>query len=112
MNTTMTKINQSKLTKDLTSLEDGTSVQDTFRLANARNKALRGQRSRSNTWSWLVLGSSCAALAIIMLTPLSMETSPYVDTTLAINGPEQFAAADQDEGLTFYYWLDVYDAYE
>jgi len=86
MNTTMTKINQSKLTKDLTSLEDGTSVQDTFRLANARNKALRGQRSRSNTWSWLVLGSSCAALAIIMLTPLSMETSPYVDTTLAING--------------------------
>ncbi len=112
MDTTMTNINQEKLTEDLLSLEDDTSVKDTFQLAIARNKALRGQRSRSNTWSWIVLGSSCAALAIIMLTPLSMETSPYVDTTLAISEPEQFAtiaSIDTDEDPGFYYWLDIYE---
>ncbi|MDE0747692.1 MAG: hypothetical protein OSB23_07910 [Porticoccaceae bacterium] len=111
----MTNINQNKLTEDFTYLEDSTSVKDTFRLANARNKALRGQRSSSNTWSWLVLGSSCAALAIIMLTPLSIETYPLTDTTLAINQPETFAtlaSIEQDENLAFYYWLDIYDEYE
>jgi hypothetical protein len=111
----MTNINQNKLTKDFTYLEDNTSMKDTFRLANARNKALRGRRSRLNTWSWLVLGSSCAVLAIIMLTPLNMETYPLTDTTLAINQPETFAAIariDQDESLAFYYWLDIYDEYE
>jgi len=108
----MTKINQSKLAEDLAFLEDSTSVKDTFRLAKARNMALRGKRSRSNTWSWLVLGSSCAALvAIVMLTPLNMETYPLIDTTLAINEPEPFkgASIDQDENLAFYYWLDIYE---
>jgi len=111
----MTKINQNKLTEDLTFLENSTSVKDTFRLANARNKALRGRRSRSNTWSWLVLGPSCAALAIIMLTPLDMETFSLNETSLAISEPETFAtiaSIDQDESLTFYYWLDIYDEYE
>tara|TARA_B110000305_G_scaffold174248_1_gene192643 strand:+ start:74 stop:403 length:330 start_codon:yes stop_codon:yes gene_type:complete len=108
----MTNIDQKKLTEDLLSIEDGTSVKDSFQLAIARNKALRGQRSRSNTWSWVVLGSSCAALAIIMLTPLSMETSPYADTTLAISDSEQFAtiaSIDTNEDLGFYYWLDIYE---
>ncbi len=106
MDTTMTNIDQKKLTEDLLSIEDGTSVKDSCQLAIARNKALRGQRSRSNTWSWIVLGSSCAALAIIMLTPLSMETSPYADTTLAISDSEQFAtiaSIDTNEELGFYY---------
>jgi len=108
----MTNIDQKKLTEDLLSIEDGTSVKDSFQLAISRNKALRGQRSRSNTWSWIVLGSSCAALAIIMLTPLSMETSPYADTTLAISDSEQFAtiaSIDTNEDLGFYYWLDIYE---
>ena len=108
----MTNIDQKKLTEDLLSIEDGTSVKDSFQLAIARNKALRGQRSRSNTWSWIVLGSSCAALAIIMLTPLSMETSPYADTTLTISDSEQFAtiaSIDTNEDLGFYYWLDIYE---
>ena len=112
MDTTMTNIDQKKLTEDLLSIEDGTSVKDSFQLAIARNKALRGQRSRSNTWSWIVLGSSCAALAIILLTPLSMETSPYADTTLAISDSEQFAtiaSIDTNEDLGFYYWLDIYE---
>jgi hypothetical protein len=47
-----------------------------------------------------------------MLTPLSIETSPYVDTTLAISDSEQFAriaSIDNDEDLGFYYWLDIYE---
>lgn len=97
---------ENQLQQDLRKLEEETSAQDVFRLAQARNAALKSAKQgvSRKKYIWPTLGVSLASLFMVAIFMGSPEEN--VAPTGIAN--EEFLLdenADLYDDLDFYYWL-------
>jgi hypothetical protein len=96
---------ENKLRNDLHDLENGTSSQDLFRLAQARNNALAQLDQSKKRFLWPALGTSLASVALIgVLINPAEQIKPAEDISITeIQADEPLL--DLYEDLDFYDWL-------
>ena len=103
------KTDQEIYKDDLDTMVRGTQSTDSFRLASARQNALRQTDRRPSSMPWLVAAAGCCLLAFVFIDPTTDSTLENSTTseiplaTVILEEPEVF------DNIDFYYWLDVYD---
>ncbi len=106
----MSNMNEEKLQKDITYLAQKTRSEDAFRLANARNKALRQPRVNWSR-SWLIGAAASVALLAVVTIPNVNLTDP-INSNATNEKTETFLAPEAQDNEyydDFHYWLDIYD---
>ena len=96
---------------DLDTLVQNTHSKDVFRLASARQNALRQTARPPSSVTWLVAATCCCMLAFVLINPriepAVVESPITAKKTFEPLANQELEALDD---LDFYYWLDIYDA--
>jgi hypothetical protein len=113
---------ESNLRNDLQQLEQQTSSQDQFRLAQARSNALTQTKSGKKSYFWPALGTSFASLALVgVLSNPLQQTEPTISfsstgvNTASTSGisnddyPFELSVDMMDDSIDLYEDLDFYD---
>jgi hypothetical protein len=96
---------EKKLRNDLHEMENGTTSQDLFSLAQVRNNALRQADQSKKRLLWPALGTSLASVALIavLINPAD-QIEPAGDINITEIQADE-ALLDLYEDLDFYHWL-------
>ena len=92
------------LQNDLQFLEQETAAEDLFRLAQARNNALKGRGKKSHRLMWPATAVAAASvlLAVFLVGPFAPEKAPV---PVASEKSLQDESDEFYENLEFYYWV-------
>ena len=106
-------ISERKLQEQLAALEQNTSTEDLFRLAQARNNALKQTPRRTNRGLWPAMATAFGSVALIavLYSPIESILSPNT----AFDSDEYYSELSEDNfelynDLEFYDWLADIDS--